>query len=396
VQALWQPGSSAIHPRLRIRPVPRIGVPRLGGSLRIHTAVCARPIVSTNDEETLELNDVGWTASRSMGRSHFHVNCRTVTLLAALAVIAVAAGGAATSSAVACGAYKHSAPVRLKPKHDRAPLVIGDSTMIFAAPYLSRRGFEADAKGCRQFGEGVGMLAARKRRHSLPRVAILALGANGPIARPTMARALHVMGRYRVLALVTARRSPVSDREMHRAARLHPDRVLLIDWVAYSVGHGGWFGGDGIHVNDSGARAFARYIRQSVVPLVAPPVSSLHMPSTTGGSTDCGTVQRFGRHLRVFVTRGEERIGCTRARQLARTPPLRRLPRWRAYDWSRTHNGPWREVYARQDRKVVIGTVAVRRPTAVVVVPRTESRLARSSAWTLGFTPRVAAAISVT
>ena len=137
--------------------------------------------------------------------------------------------------------------------------------MIFAAPYLSRRGFEADAKGCRQFGEGVGMLAVRKRRHSLPRVAILALGANGPIGRGTMARALHVMGRHRVLALVTARRSPISDREMHRAARLHPDRVLLIDWVAYSAGHGSWFGAftDGRLVAQLGicsaGRGIARY-----------------------------------------------------------------------------------------------------------------------------------------
>jgi hypothetical protein len=293
------------------------------------------------------------------------MNCRAVTLLAVSLVITLTAGSAVTSSANACGAYKHSAPVHLKPRHDRSPLIIGDSTMIFAAPYLGRRGFEADAKGCRQFAEGVGMLDARRGRHSLPRVAILALGANGQIASGTMARALRVMGRHRILGLVTARRSAASDLQMHRAARLHPDRVLLIDWVAYSARHGGWFGGDGLHVNDSGARAFARLVRQAVVPLIAPPVSTLHMPSTTLGTTDCGPVHRFGRNLRVYVTRGKERIECTRARQLARKPPLRRIPRWRAYDWSRTHNGPWREVYARQDRKVVIGTVVVRSvPTA--------------------------------
>src|SRR3954454_2685612 len=85
------------------------------------------------------------------------------------------------------------------PHNVRAPLIIGDSTMIFAAPYLGRRGLEADAKGCRQFGEGVAMLAARRRHHNLPDVAILALGANGPIAQATMARALRVMGKHRVL-----------------------------------------------------------------------------------------------------------------------------------------------------------------------------------------------------
>jgi len=60
----------------------------------------------------------------------------------------------------------------------RPPLVIGDSTMIFAAPLLAGRGFEADAHGCRQFSAGVAMLRARRHAHTLPRVAILALGAN--------------------------------------------------------------------------------------------------------------------------------------------------------------------------------------------------------------------------
>jgi hypothetical protein len=39
---------------------------------------------------------------------------------------------------------------------------------------------------------------------------------------------------------------------------------------------------------------------------------------------------------------------------------LRPTAGWVAYDWSRTGNGPWQTVWARADRKVVIGLTAAR------------------------------------
>src|SRR5439155_20367329 len=109
-----------------------------------------------------------------------------------------------------------------------------------AGPALGAPGFEADARGGRQFAQGVAMLAARRHARTLPPVAILALGANGAIAPGQIASALRIVGPHRVLGLVTARRSSVSTGRMHRAAHHRPDRVLLIDWVAFSAGHGGW------------------------------------------------------------------------------------------------------------------------------------------------------------
>lgn len=89
------------------------------------------------------------------------------------------------------------------------------------------------------------------------RLAVLALGANGAIGGEQISAALRVVGRHRVLGLVTPRNSPVSAGQMRRAARRHPDQVLLIDWVAFSAGHGAWFAGDGLHVNGAGASALA-------------------------------------------------------------------------------------------------------------------------------------------
>jgi hypothetical protein len=272
-----------------------------------------------------------------------------------LGLVGFAASLTLPVSANACGAYRHSKVVRLKPKEERAPLIIGDSTMIFAVPYLAHRGFEADAKGCRQFGEGVAMLSKRKQAHLLPRVSILALGANGPIAGKTIEHALKILGRHRVLGLVTPRKSGISSQAMRHAARRHGDRVLLIDWVAFSAPHGGWFGGDGLHVNYTGAKEFAKLVRRKVRPIVSPPVSSLHLPRTTDDAKACGKVRRSRRHLSVFVTRGGSRITCSRARAIVRRPRLLRIPRWRYYDWSVTGRSPWVDVYQRRDRKVVIG-----------------------------------------
>jgi hypothetical protein len=259
------------------------------------------------------------------------------------------------SPAFACNAATRSAPRHLRPAHGRPPLIIGDSTMIFAAPFLGGLGFEADAHGCRQFSAGVAMLAARRRAGTLPRIAILALGANGPIPPSGARSALRAVGRRRILGLVTPRNLSSSQTRMRRSAGAHPERVLLIDWARYSAGHGSWFSGDGLHVNQTGARAFARLIRRRVAPLVSPPVNALRMPRTLTGRRGCATVRRAGRTWRVFVTRGARLVACARARALARRSPLRPTAGWIAYDWSRTSNGPWRTVWARADRKVVVG-----------------------------------------
>lgn len=283
---------------------------------------------------------------------------RSLGALAALA--ALAGSGLLAAPASACDVSTRSGGVRHSPRDARPPLVIGDSTMIFATPLLGRLGMEADARGCRQFGAGVAMLRARRHDRSLPRVAILALGANGPIARHAITEAVRIMGRRRVLGLVTPRRSPAAVAEMRRAARRHPERILLIDWVRHSRTHEEWLAGDGLHVTFAGAAAFARLVRRAVVPLVAPPVRSLRMPQIVDGRKGCGRVARFGRSLTVYVTRGDARITCARARAIVRRPPLRRIEGWRFYDWSRTGDGPWSDVYVRRDRKVVVAAVTGR------------------------------------
>src|SRR3954447_5751508 len=275
------------------------------------------------------------------------------------AVLACSMAAAWPATAGACGEFRHSHARSRPARNGRPPLFIGDSTGIFATPILGRLGVEADAHGCRFFGQGVQMLRARRRAHSLPHVAALALGANGPVSRGQISAALRVMGRDRVLALVTARRSPGSDAAMRAAARRHRDRVLLIDWVGFSAGHGSWFAGDGLHVGGAGASAYAHLIRRRIAPFAFPPVRRLRIGRPESASTGCGVVHRSGRTLRVMVARGAERITCDRARAIVRTPPTRSIPGWRTYDWRAARPRTWSWVYARADRRVIVGAAHV-------------------------------------
>ena len=148
-------------------------------------------------------------------------------------------------------------------------------------------------------------------------------------------------GPTRALGLVTARKSSVSTAQMRRAARRHPDRVLLIDWVGFSAGHGGWFGGDGA----------ARQVRRGerVRPAGAPLGRARRFParSFAAPAASCSRVEAvrcrppLRASLRVYVLRGRSRELCARARALVRRPPLRAIPNWRRYDWRRTRHGPW-------------------------------------------------------
>ncbi|MGK2939448.1 MAG: hypothetical protein ACSLFR_16870 [Solirubrobacteraceae bacterium] len=265
---------------------------------------------------------------------------------------------AAPAPVFACGGVRHASARSMPDKAGRAPLIIGDSTLLLTVSRFGRLGIEADARGCRQFSEGLRILRARRARGSLPAVVIVALGANGPIARGQVGEALRIIGRRRILVLVTPRNSGASRARMRAAARAHPDRVVVADWRRHSARRGGWFAGDGLHVSHSGSRGFARFVRRAVAPLAFPPVKALRLPRHSDDARKaCGRVRRRGDAVRVFVIHGASRLTCRRARSIARRPALAGRPGWTVYDVRRTDAGPWTWVLARGDRRAVIGIV---------------------------------------
>jgi hypothetical protein len=270
-----------------------------------------------------------------------------------IAVVAVADASAACGNAVRAGARGHHA---IRPR-----LVIGDSTMIFATPWLARHGLDADAKGCRQFSEGAATLAARARAGTLPTLSILALGANGPVTTGMIEGVLRSIGRHHLLGLVTPRHSPESEASMRAAARRHPARALLVDWVRFSAGHGSWFAGDGLHATPTAGHIYANFIARAAAPIDDPPRRALHPPRRSAGAKGCGVVHQLGLRLGVRIVRGVHRVSCRTARRLGRRTPVQGLPGWRAYLWRATGRGPWFDLYERRDGRVLVGTERVGR-----------------------------------
>jgi hypothetical protein len=110
--------------------------------------------------------------------------------------------------------------------------------------------------------EGLRLLAARRRAGSLPRVAVMALGANWTVTMADIARGRRILGPERVLGLVTPTGPNRRDAaRMRAAARRWPARVKVLDWVAYSAGRSWTW--DGLHLTPAGAAGFARLLSRA-------------------------------------------------------------------------------------------------------------------------------------
>jgi hypothetical protein len=113
------------------------------------------------------------------------------------------------------------------------------------------------------------------------------LGANWKIEPSEVRQALRLVGPGRVLGLVTPREEgggSGSDAAVMRAAgRRHPGRVVVLDWVAYTGGHSGWFASDGLHLGPGGAGALARLLRTALP--YANPLDGRWRPASSGGAS---------------------------------------------------------------------------------------------------------------
>ena len=146
--------------------------------------------------------------------------------------------------------------------------------MLLALPALARVGYKVNARGCRQFAEGLGVLRDARRHHRLPHLAVLALGADASVSAGQIAQARKILGPKRKLGLVTPRELGGGEsndaRVIRNAGQRDPVHVKVLDWVHYSAGHSSWFQPDGLHLTFSGAKAFARLLKK-LIPLAARP-----------------------------------------------------------------------------------------------------------------------------
>ena len=140
--------------------------------------------------------------------------------------------------------------------------------MLLALYDLGAAGYNANAHGCRQYGEALALLRGRKAARTLPHMTVIALGADGSVTSGDIRQTLKILGRKRLLVLVTPRElggGSGPDAVTERVeARKHTKRIRLLDWVNYSAGHGGWFQPDGVHLTTTGAQAFTGFLKRAL------------------------------------------------------------------------------------------------------------------------------------
>jgi hypothetical protein len=155
------------------------------------------------------------------------------------------------------------------------PIAIGDSTMLFPIPDLTKAGFDVNAKGCRGFKQAIWIARDMRNRGVLPRLILINSYGNGGVNDDLIRFALKVIGPKRTLVLVTAYDAdtghpPAPDTDvLVKAAKDHPDQIKLLDWVKYSLPHhkvdpepGAWFLPDLFHPNIVGSAEYAKFLSQ--------------------------------------------------------------------------------------------------------------------------------------
>jgi hypothetical protein len=121
-----------------------------------------------------------------------------------LSVALAAAAHGAGEPAFGCKqVHRGKAQVDPNPK-GRAPLTIGDSTMILPIPNLDAVGYSVNARGCRGFKESVNIARKLRAKGHLPHLVLINAYGNGGVNPGLISEALGVLGSKRVLGLITA------------------------------------------------------------------------------------------------------------------------------------------------------------------------------------------------
>jgi hypothetical protein len=205
---------------------------------------------------------------------------RTKTGLAGLILLLLGLWQGSSALAVGepafgCG-HVHTAQAQRNPygpDDGPPPIAIGDSTMLLPIPNQNAVGYSVNARGCRGFREAVNIARKLKARHHLPHLVLTNAYGNGGVNPTLIQDALDVLGKKRVLGLITEYNAdtghpPAPDTDMlFKAAKQYPHRIFVLDWVTYSRSHhaaepkpGAWFLPDLYHPNYTGADAYAQFL----------------------------------------------------------------------------------------------------------------------------------------
>ena len=164
-------------------------------------------------------------------------------------------------------------------KNDSAPVeksvesitAIGDSVMLGAAGALPDEidGITVDAKESRQVRAAKEIAADMKKNGTLGDTVIIALGTNGTFNQATGQALLDEIGHDRHIYWVLTYGKDLSWMQDVNATindlAENNSNVRLIDWPAAATANPDWLYGDGIHLNPTGQKGYAKMIRDAVL-----------------------------------------------------------------------------------------------------------------------------------
>lgn len=145
---------------------------------------------------------------------------------------------------------------------------LGDSVMLGAAQEMMERmpGIYVDAKVGRQVSQGAGVINGMRSSGLLGSVVIVHLGTNGAGSVSSYLNVIDSIGPDSTIYWLTAHGVSWGGQvnaNIYEAASQRPN-VHVLDWDAYSSGHGEWFFSDGIHLNGAGRAAYANFVKSSI------------------------------------------------------------------------------------------------------------------------------------
>jgi peptidoglycan/LPS O-acetylase OafA/YrhL len=176
---------------------------------------------------------------------------------------------AATSIPGARSPTSAAAPTTLVPFAAHAPFAVGDSVMLGAYKALQQAipGIRVDAKVGRQWSAGQQLLSVLKANGQLGDTVIIHLGNNGVLNSTEFASMMKVLASVPHVVILDIRVDQAYQDNVNTLLRTNAAKypnVRLLDWYAYSTGHGGWFYDDGTHLRPTGAAAYASYIAGNI------------------------------------------------------------------------------------------------------------------------------------
>jgi lysophospholipase L1-like esterase len=249
---------------------------RLTAEEMVIAATKETPDVLATSSTTTSQRATTTATSREATASSSSTSAANATTTTATTAATAATTAAPTATTIAPAAPTTVAPTTAAPTTaPPAPppptgvLVIGDSVALGASGSLRAilgEGTMVDGQVGRQGSDGPAVVASWLQQGWAGNVLVIHLGSNGNIRADALDAMVAAVPDRRV-ALVTVHVprpwEGSSNDEIRAAAGRYPNTVL-VDWHAFSQGHGEWFGEDGFHLTQSGADAYATLIRDTI------------------------------------------------------------------------------------------------------------------------------------